>query len=254
MEKIITYVNNVFNAFPHTEEAARLKMQCIDTLIEKYQAFLAEGKNEHEAFGLTIADFGDIEELKRTLCFDQNEIYDNSSIDADTKLGKPLLDASGIIAIYREIQQILKHHTRWELRYTAIGTGILFFCTFLTALLRFIQPIHSSKELISIGLIIFFICTGFAVAHFLLYAVRSLQIEKEIFSLKGKPETEITTDLFNILKKEKKPVAKKLKGTIIVFTLMLFLMVVTTGGPIELAFFILGIGGILYILIGIWLK
>ena len=65
MEKIITYVNNVFSSCPHTEEAARIKMQFIDTLIEKYQALIAEGKNEHEAFGTVIAGFGDIEEIKK---------------------------------------------------------------------------------------------------------------------------------------------------------------------------------------------
>ncbi|MEL3907221.1 MAG: permease prefix domain 1-containing protein [Treponema sp.] len=252
MEKIITYVNNVFSAFPHTEEAARLKMQFIDTLIEKYQAFLAEGKNEHEAFGMAIAGFGDIEEIKKTLNPEQSEPYTDSNAPAPA--GKPPLDASGIIAVYREIQQTLKHHTRWELRYAAIGTVILIVCTVVTAMLRFVRHTRISGELSSIGAVIFFICIGFAAAHFLFYALRSLQVEKEIFSLTGKPEAKSTAELFEVLKKEGKPFAKKLQGTVFALTALFFLLVMITGGPFEIALFVLGMGGILHILIGIWLK
>ena len=257
MEKIITYVNNVFSSFPHTEEAARLKMQFIDTLIEKYQTFLAEGKNEHEAFGMAVAGFGDIEELKTTLNLGQSEPYARDTGTAavgSSTVGKVPLDASGIIAVYREIQQTLKHHTRWEARYAAIGTGALLFCTILTVLFRLIRHRDISGELSAIGVIIFFICTGFAAAHFLLYAMRSLQIEKEIFALTGNPERKSTSELFEVLKKEGKPVTKKLQGTALVCTVILFSLVAITGGPFEIAVFILGMGFILYILIGIWLK
>ncbi len=65
MEKITTFVENLFFDFPRTEEIARLKMQIIDSLVEKYQALLNSGKNENEAFGILIAEFGSMEELKK---------------------------------------------------------------------------------------------------------------------------------------------------------------------------------------------
>ncbi len=65
MEKITTFVENIFFDFPKTEEVAKLKMQLIDSLAEKYQALLDSGKNENEAFGILIAEFGSMEELKK---------------------------------------------------------------------------------------------------------------------------------------------------------------------------------------------
>ncbi|RRD96171.1 hypothetical protein EII17_01330 [Clostridiales bacterium COT073_COT-073] len=63
MNKIANYVNNLFYAYPKTEENARLKNQILDSLQSKYQHYLAQGMNEDAAFGKAISDFGQIGEL-----------------------------------------------------------------------------------------------------------------------------------------------------------------------------------------------
>ncbi|PIE97355.1 MAG: hypothetical protein CR988_08150 [Treponema sp.] len=65
MEKITNYVENLFFGFPRTEEVAKIKMQIIDSLVEKYHDLINSGKNENEAFGILISELGNMNELKK---------------------------------------------------------------------------------------------------------------------------------------------------------------------------------------------
>ena len=254
MEKIITYVNTVFDSCPHTEEAARLKMQFIDTLIEKYQALINEGKNENEAFGTVIAGFGDIEEIKKTLQSDTSSDQAAQMPRQDENKKQPL-DAAGIIAVYREIQQTLKHNTRWEVIFGIMGIILLLLFMFSDIILHRFSFTRSSGDIVGLGVLVFFICIGFAAAHFTLYALRTLQVEREIFNLTGKPETKDFTTLIQDFKKEGRSFAKRLQGTVFVITALLFVSVfILNGSSFGTAFFIAIAGIIVNILIGIWLK
>ncbi len=80
MEKIAEFVNNVFAGFPQTRQTARMKADMIDTMTERYEDLLKSGKNEDEAFGIVVRDFGSIEDLRREL-------------DASSADGKPAGEA-----------------------------------------------------------------------------------------------------------------------------------------------------------------
>lgn len=67
MTKIQNYVENVFAGLPKTKEAVEMKLGIIDSMEEKYSELLSMGKNENEAFGEVIADFGSIEEIREEL-------------------------------------------------------------------------------------------------------------------------------------------------------------------------------------------
>lgn len=253
MEKIITYVNNVFSSCPHTEEAARIKMQFIDTLIEKYQALIAEGKNEHEAFGTVIAGFGDIEEIKKTLQpnASSEQTVPPSPQNTDTK--QPL-DAAGIIAVYREIQQTLKHNTQREIAFVLAGLGLLGSFIFLDIIFSNFRYLYRFGSITGLGVIVFFVCIAFAAAHFIIYAQRTLQVEKEIFHLTGKPEEKDFTGLMQDFKEEGKPFAKKLQKTVLIITILLFFLIIILSGAFETAVSIAIAGIITNVLIGIWMK
>lgn len=253
MEKIITYVNNVFSSCPHTEEAARIKMQFIDTLIEKYQALIAEGKNEHEAFGTVIAGFGDIEEIKKTLQSNASSEQTVSSSPQNTDAKQPL-DAAGIIAVYREIQQTIKHNTQREIAFALAGVGLLVSFIFLDIILSNFRYWHGFGNITGLGVLAFFICTAFAAAHFIIYAQRTLQVEKEIFHLTGKPEEKDFAGLMQDFKKEGKPFVKKLQKTVFIITILLFFLIAVLDRSFETAVFIAIAGIITNILIGIWMK
>lgn len=63
MEIIKTYLDNVFAAFPQTDEIQTLKRDMRANMEEKYTTLRKSGKSEHEAAYSVIADFGTIEEI-----------------------------------------------------------------------------------------------------------------------------------------------------------------------------------------------
>ena len=67
MEAIKTYLDNVFAAYPQTDELQLLKRDMLANMEEKYIALRQGGKSEHEAAYSVIADFGNIEEITTEL-------------------------------------------------------------------------------------------------------------------------------------------------------------------------------------------
>ncbi|CEM60946.1 hypothetical protein DWQ65_05555 [Treponema phagedenis] len=251
MEKIVRYIDNVFSSCPRTEEAARLKMQLIDNLIEKYNALLAVGKNEDEAFGIVITGFGDIEEIKKTLKQDEPEIPEQAE-ERDSFA----MNSEEIIAIYREVQNSLKKTTRWEFFYCVAGLVIVM-STFIVSRRYGWRMLDVT---VPIALLMFFVCIGLASARFILYAVRILNIERNLFDLAKRKDlgTENTkmkfTDIIDDLKAEGKLPVKKLQATIILITAAFFLLYLNTGGRFGILFFIILLGFVSLFLVHIWLK
>ncbi len=92
MEKIVEFVNNVFAGFPQTRQTARMKADMIDTMTERYEDLLKSGKNEDEALGIVVRDFGNIEDLRRE--------FDAASAD-----GEPAGDAQKQDNLERDAQE-----------------------------------------------------------------------------------------------------------------------------------------------------
>lgn len=63
MSKVMEYVDNLFMAMPKTPEVLSLKANIADSLEEKYQVLLGQGKNSDEALGIIVSEFGSMEEL-----------------------------------------------------------------------------------------------------------------------------------------------------------------------------------------------
>lgn len=67
MEQIRNYVEALFSSLPKTREIVQIKLDMLENLEEKWNAFVAEGKNENEAAGLVIASIGTVDELRAEL-------------------------------------------------------------------------------------------------------------------------------------------------------------------------------------------
>ncbi len=65
--KIKNYVDVLFNDVPKTRKAAELKEEILSTLNEHFEAHLAEGKSENQAYTDALADMGNIDELLESL-------------------------------------------------------------------------------------------------------------------------------------------------------------------------------------------
>ena len=67
MEKLRIFLDNMFLSLPDTPEVREAKAHILEGTADRYEALLAQGKSENEAFGVVIGEFGSVEELRREL-------------------------------------------------------------------------------------------------------------------------------------------------------------------------------------------
>ena len=65
--KIKNYVDVLFNDIPQTRKAAELKEEILSNLNEHFEAHIAEGKSENQAYTEALGDLGDVDELLESL-------------------------------------------------------------------------------------------------------------------------------------------------------------------------------------------
>ncbi len=77
-DKLRTHVDELFYSAPKTRKAQELKEEILANLIDRYNDFLDNGKNEVDAFNSAISGIGDVEELINAL--NENNIFDYEKI------------------------------------------------------------------------------------------------------------------------------------------------------------------------------
>lgn len=78
MNIINDYVDQMFKTVPITKETQQLKTDILANMEDKYLALKEEGVSEHEAIGIVIAEFGNIEELLEEMGFSKESRVDES--------------------------------------------------------------------------------------------------------------------------------------------------------------------------------
>ena len=63
MSKVTDYVDNLFYLMPRTDQAAEMRQKLMESAEDKYEALLSWGKNEDEALGIVVSEFGSMEEI-----------------------------------------------------------------------------------------------------------------------------------------------------------------------------------------------
>ncbi len=63
MSKVSEYIDNLFYLVPRTDAAAEMRIKLIESGEDKYEALLGWGKNEEEALGIVVSEFGSMEEI-----------------------------------------------------------------------------------------------------------------------------------------------------------------------------------------------
>ena len=74
-DRIRQKVEELFASAPRNKKVQELKEEMISNLEEKYQDLITCGKNEEEAFDITIASIGDIDELIRSMSGSEGIYY-----------------------------------------------------------------------------------------------------------------------------------------------------------------------------------
>lgn len=67
MEKIRSFMENMFLGLPDTQEVRDAKARLLEGMSDRYEELLAQGKDPDAAFGISVAEFGSMEELRREL-------------------------------------------------------------------------------------------------------------------------------------------------------------------------------------------
>lgn len=81
MDQIKSYVDAMFAGLPNTEAVAEMKQNILGNMQERYQELLSEGKNENEALGAVIAQFGNMDEVKKELGIDDTVQQTNAPVE-----------------------------------------------------------------------------------------------------------------------------------------------------------------------------
>ena len=67
MNTIRNYINAMFATLPQTPEILRLQAEMLENMEDKFYDLLREGKSEHEAVGIILADIGSADDLRAEL-------------------------------------------------------------------------------------------------------------------------------------------------------------------------------------------
>lgn len=73
METIISYIENLFRAYPDTPKVQKARAELLGIMEDKYHELKAEGKSENEAIGIVISEFGSMEEIAFELGLVENK-------------------------------------------------------------------------------------------------------------------------------------------------------------------------------------
>ena len=155
---IRTYVENVFSSLPQSKEAVEMKLHIIESMEDKYDALLAEGKGEAEAFGVVIGEFGSVEEIRESLGV--------SSKEAEPVQPAPQEDG-GFTEKYDRFQRVFAG---------AIAAGVCL-CIIAVVILLALEELfpHSGN----LPVIVFLIIIMAAVSIFVYFGMQKSQLDEE---------------------------------------------------------------------------
>ena len=83
MNTLKSYLESMFAKMPNTPEVRRAKDELWQMMEDKYNELLDEGKNENEAVGTVISEFGNLEELSKELGLEKEFSYQQESTKAE---------------------------------------------------------------------------------------------------------------------------------------------------------------------------
>ena len=92
MNTLKSYLESMFAKLPNTREVLRAKDELWQMMEDKYMELIAEGKNENEAVGTVISEFGNLEELSGVLGLEKAFSYQPSEDDTAGDEGMGIYD------------------------------------------------------------------------------------------------------------------------------------------------------------------
>jgi MFS family permease len=151
------------------------KLNIIDSMEEKYNELIAEGKNENEALGIVISQFGSIDELKKELNIEESEA-----------ITEPSGDVIADLVYSSDEKQRLKDEYNSLKKKTPLYFALAV-CLYILSPLTIVMTAETLEKGSFWPLVPFFGFIAFATAIFVYFGVRTEHYEK-ILDIKKKDE------------------------------------------------------------------
>ena len=159
METIRNYLESMFAGLPNTAEVIKAKDELQQMMEDKYNELISEGKNENEAVGTVIAQFGNLDDLSETLGISEQ-------MRAEEKTGKFMTLAQVRDYIGENVQVAFMR---------ALGTFFFITCPaslVMSSMIGTTRYINMNSSM-AVGLIIFFIFVALGVGMFVISSVKA---------------------------------------------------------------------------------
>ena len=198
MDALIEYLNNLFHGVKETPEVLRAKAELLQMMEDKYEELLAEGKNEDEAVGIVISEFGNFEEIAE-------ELGIGDAVKKDAKEESAAGQNNG--KKYRRVLNWTLDDVTEYMRFARRHARMIAFAVFLCIMAPYLDSVLEAvlgtfapgvvEEAISSSM--FFFCIAGAVALFIIAAQQTKrygQVNKDAVILNGGAvmEMEMTSD------------------------------------------------------------
>ena len=170
MSKVSQFVDNMFAAAPSTPEMQAAKVSITEIMEDKYEALVAEGKNEHEALGILVTEFGNIDEilaefeLKKTTAFEAEPV---EATEATTAYTQDFYPDPYFLEEYEEFQKKFA---------VAMTIGVVM-CIMAIVSIIVTTSVFRGNDVIPIA--VFFIIIAGAVAIFVYFGMQKERFEKQ---------------------------------------------------------------------------
>lgn len=169
MEKIKTFVENMFLGLPDTQPVRDAKAHLTEGMTDRYEALLAQGKDPDAAFGVAVAEFGSMEELRRELGAASDPSASSAAPAQTQNAAPPFRDE----ATMREYQKFRKQFP------VAIALGVVL-CILGAALLPLLTNVHGFPE--ETALMNMFSLIAVAVGLFVYFGLKNRRFNRELFA------------------------------------------------------------------------
>lgn len=162
METINMYLENMFAGLPKTDEIMRAKEELKSMMEDKYRELKAEGKAEHEAVGIVISEFGNLEELLEEIGVTVDGVPQTAEFQAEEGISVSLEQAEAFFEVNKKAS-----------RKIGLGVGLCILSPVILILLDTLANfgLFQRKAAEAIGLLALFIMIGCAVILFIMNGI-----------------------------------------------------------------------------------
>lgn len=206
MNKIRNYVENSFASLPRTKEVAEVKINIIESMEERYETLLAEGKSENEALGAVIAEFGSIDEIRQELGIEEEQV-DSPFIEEAPSHSIP--------------EDLIRAYAAFRSQFAiAITTGVIL-CILAVVMFQVFESIFGSG---AISIAVFLLLVAVGVGLFVYYGMQKSYWDEQIayYQSGSLPASQFTPPS---AAKKGESLAERLSGAIMLLATAFFLLI-----------------------------